>query len=209
MSLSQAVLLDTYPREQHGQAMAIWGMGVMVGPILGPTLSGWLTEYYSWRWVFYINLPAGLIAWLGILTFVPETPRQRRPFDLFGFLMLSLSIGALQMMLDRGESQDWFESLEMIAEATLPAELRNEATSMFSLMRNIGSSIGIAVVTALLSRNTQINHAVLSEHITPYNRQLEGFAASGALADPGTLTQLNAEVTRQARPLSAFSTTSG
>jgi len=94
--LSQAVLLDTYPTERHGQAMAMWGMGVMVGPILGPTLGGYLTEFYNWRWVFYINLPVGLMALMGILAFVPETAKDReRPFDIFGFTLLSLSIGAL------------------------------------------------------------------------------------------------------------------
>ncbi len=118
--LSQAVLLDTYPPEGHGRAMAMWGVGVMVGPILGPTLGGWLTEYYNWRWVFYINLPLGALAWLGIAAFVRETPRDHsRRFDLLGFALLSLSIGALQMMLDRGQLLDWFASPEIIIEALL------------------------------------------------------------------------------------------
>ena len=118
--LSQSVLLDTYPREQHGSAMAMWGVGVMVGPILGPTLGGWLTEYYNWRWVFYINLPFGLLAWFGMAAFLRETPIDRlRRFDLFGFAMLSLGIGALQMMLDRGETLDWFASREVAVEAML------------------------------------------------------------------------------------------
>ena len=118
--LSQAVMLDSYPREKHGSAMALWGVGVMIGPILGPSLGGWLTEYYSWRWVFYINLPFGVLAWLGLSAFLQETPldRQRR-FDLLGFALLSLGIGALQMMLDRGESLDWFASAEVVAEALL------------------------------------------------------------------------------------------
>ena len=118
--LSQAVLLDTYPRERHGSAMAMWGVGVMVGPILGPSLGGWLTEYYNWRWVFYINLPFGLLAWLGLAAFVHETPIDlKRRFDLLGFALLSIGIGALQMMLDRGESLDWFSSPEIVAEAIL------------------------------------------------------------------------------------------
>lgn len=118
--LSQAVLLDTYPPEQHGKAMAMWGMGVMVGPILGPTLGGWLTEYYNWRWVFYINLPFGVLAWLGLAAFVRETPIDRsRRFDLLGFALLSLGIGAMQMMLDRGQSLDWFANPEIIIEALL------------------------------------------------------------------------------------------
>jgi DHA2 family multidrug resistance protein len=118
--LSQAVLLDTYPREKHGSAMALWGMGVMVGPIIGPTLGGYLTEYYSWRWTFYINLPIGALALLGTLVFLPETERRRdRGFDFFGFALLSIAIGALQLMLDRGQSQDWFSSREIVLEAVI------------------------------------------------------------------------------------------
>jgi DHA2 family multidrug resistance protein len=118
--LSQAVLLDTYPRERHGPAMALWGLGVMVGPILGPTLGGWLTEYYDWRWVFYINLPFGLLAWFGLGLYVRETDIDAaRRFDLMGFAMLSLGIGALQMMLDRGGTLDWFASTEIVVEAML------------------------------------------------------------------------------------------
>lgn len=118
--LSQSVLLDTYPTKQHGSAMAMWGVGVMLGPILGPSLGGLLTEYYSWRWVFYINLPFGLLAWFGLMAFVHETPIIRtRRFDLSGFIMLSISIGALQMMLDRGQSLDWFANPEVLIEAIL------------------------------------------------------------------------------------------
>ena len=92
----------------------------MVGPILGPSLGGWLTEYYNWRWVFYINLPFGILAWLGIATYVHETAIDGdRKFDLLGFGLLSIGIGALQMMLDRGESLDWFSSGEVVIEATI------------------------------------------------------------------------------------------
>ena len=120
--LSQAVLLDTYPREKHGSAMALWGMGVMVGPILGPTLGGYLTEYYTWRWAFYINLPVGILALLGVLAFLPETRREAgRGFDFFGFALLSIAIGALQLMLDRGNSQDWFAAREIVFETVVAA----------------------------------------------------------------------------------------
>ena len=120
--LSQATMLDTTPVEQHGRAMAVWGMGVMVGPILGPTLGGWLTENWNWRWVFYINLPVGIVSLAGILAAMPETRIDRsRRLDWMGFAFLSLGIGALQMMLDRGETKDWFGSTEIVYEAILAA----------------------------------------------------------------------------------------
>jgi DHA2 family multidrug resistance protein len=120
--LSQAILLDVFPREQRGPAMAFWGVGIMVGPILGPTLGGYLTDNFDWRWVFYINLPVGVLAVLGIAASVEETKIDReRPFDFFGFAMLSLGLGALQMMLDRGELKDWFSSAEIQIEAGLAA----------------------------------------------------------------------------------------
>ncbi|SHF19194.1 MFS transporter, DHA2 family, multidrug resistance protein [Microbulbifer donghaiensis] len=111
--LSQATLLDTYPREKHASAMSIWGVGVMIGPILGPTLGGWLTEYYSWRWVFYINLPFGILSLIGIYLYVPEGETRKTRFDALGFGLLALAVGALQMLLDRGEQVHWFESLEI------------------------------------------------------------------------------------------------
>jgi DHA2 family multidrug resistance protein len=348
--LSQAVLLDTYPREQHGSAMAIWGVGVMVGPILGPTLGGYLTELYNWRYVFYINLPFGILALLGLLAFVPETEKDAgRPFDWFGFTLLSLAIGALQLMLDRGETLDWFGSREILLEAvlaglcfymfvvhmmtaprpfleprlfqdrnlvtglcfifiigiillatlallppflqnlmgypvittgyvlaprgvgtmiamlvvgslirrfdvrllilcgllltafslfemaaftadvstsaivrtglvqglglgfifvplstitfaTLEPRFRTEATAMFSLMRNLGSSIGISIVVTLLAQNTQVNHASLAAHVTPYNPalQIPSVTAFWDITDAAGLGALNGEVTRQA-----------
>jgi DHA2 family multidrug resistance protein len=347
--LSQAVLLDTYPREQHGSAMAMWGVGVMVGPILGPTLGGYLTEFYSWRWVFYINLPFGILALLGILAFVPETALERtRRFDVLGFALLSLAIGALQMLLDRGEMKDWFSSTEIVVEAvlcglclymfivhmmtaehpflepalfkdrnfvaglllifvvgiillatlsllppflqnlmgypvlttgyllaprglgtmmamfvvgrligrfdvrllvliglcltalslfemagfttevsawtivrtgimqglglglmfvplstiafaTLRPQHRTEATALFSLMRNIGSSIGISVVVTLLAQNTQVNHAELAEQVSPFNPLFRApLPPPFSLSDPTGLAAINSEVTRQA-----------
>ncbi|MCD6679830.1 MAG: DHA2 family efflux MFS transporter permease subunit [Burkholderiaceae bacterium] len=351
--LSQAVLLDTYPREQHGSAMALWGLGVMVGPILGPTLGGWLTEYYNWRWVFYINLPFGILAWLGIATYVHETPlRAGRRFDWLGFALLSVAIGAFQMMLDRGGTLDWFASSEVVVEAivaggalylfvahtfthehpflepqlfrdrnfvvgllfifvvgmillttmtllppflqnlmgypvvdvglllaprgvgtmfamlavgrlsgrvdvrlqllvglaltaisqwemthfdldisgwdivrtgivqglglgflfvplstvtfsTLPAVLRNDGTSLYSLIRNIGMSIGISIVITMLARWTQSGHAALAQYINPFSLPLRAAVDAGAL-DLHSLQGLaiiDEEVTRQAATL--------
>ncbi|MFL6696425.1 MAG: DHA2 family efflux MFS transporter permease subunit [Vitreoscilla sp.] len=115
--LSQAVLLDINPKEKIGQAMAIWGAGIMIGPILGPMLGGWLTENASWRWVFYINLPVGVLAFYGIARFLPESRPAGIKLDLFGFATLSLAVGLLQMFLDRGEQLDWFDSTEIRVEA--------------------------------------------------------------------------------------------
>ncbi len=347
--LSQAVMFDIYPPEQRGSAMALWGVGVMVGPILGPTLGGWLTEDYNWRWVFYINVPFGIAATFGLLTFLPETARVKTRFDWTGFAMLGLGIGAFQTMLDRGEQLDWFGSREIILEAclagvgiycfivhflmaekpfisprllkdvnfvvgtvfiflvglilyatlalltpylqnmmgypvltagvalaprgagtmvamficgrimgrvsvrtlvlfgfgvtiyalyemmgftpdvseseiiitgflqgfsvgfvfvalstvtfaTLSAELRTQGTSIFSLMRNLGSSIGISVTGALLIRNTQANHAAIAAAVTPFNRLLQS-GAPGRLWNPlhaQGAAALDAVVTRQA-----------
>jgi len=118
--LSQATLLDIYPAERRGFAMAIWGMGVMIGPIMGPTLGGFLTEHYDWRWVFYINMPFGVLAAAGLLIFLPGTrDKDTSRFDWLGFAVLSTGIGALQLMLDRGQVLDWFSSREIVVECVL------------------------------------------------------------------------------------------
>src|SRR5436305_5013076 len=112
--LAQSVLLDVYPPERRGSAMAIFGLGVMLGPIIGPSLGGWLTDTYSWRWVFYVNLPVGLAAMAGLSIVLDEPPRSyRMPFDALGFALLALAIGALQLFLDRGVQLDWFASTEI------------------------------------------------------------------------------------------------
>jgi DHA2 family multidrug resistance protein len=120
--LAQAVMLDSYPTAQRAAAMAIWGMGIMLGPIMGPVLGGYLTETYSWRWVFYVNVPFGILTALGLSVFMPESRiRRDLPFAWFGFLSLSLGVGALQMMLDRGQDIGWFDSAEIWLEAILSA----------------------------------------------------------------------------------------
>jgi len=119
--LSQAVLLDINPPARQARAMAVWVMGVTLGPIIGPALGGWLTEDYNWRWVFYINVPFGILAFLGILSFLPEGPIGKSRFDFFGFAVLSLGIGAFQIMLDRGQLKDWFSSMEIWVEAAVAA----------------------------------------------------------------------------------------
>lgn len=118
--LSQATMLDTYPAEKRNQAMAAFGMGVMIGPILGPTLGGYLTDAFDWRWVFYINLPIGIVATTGLIVFLPRAPRNADlKFDWTGFTVLAMGIGAFQLMLDRGQTEDWFNSREILIEAVL------------------------------------------------------------------------------------------
>jgi DHA2 family multidrug resistance protein len=342
--LSQAVLLDINPPRNHARAMAIWVMAVTIGPILGPALGGWLTEHYNWRWVFYINLPFGILSILGTIAFLSETPLRKSRFDFFGFTSLSLAIGALQLLLDRGQLKDWFSSPEIwvfagvaavsaylfvvhllttsaapfvslalfkdrnflagsffifivglvlfatlallppllqdlmsypvlltglvtaprgigtlaamlivsrlmgridtrliivgglaitalslwqmtgfylqmdssmviwtglaqglgsgmvyvplatVAFATLKPAYRNEGTAMFSLIRNIGSSIGISLVTTMLTRGTQTMHSRLAENVTPYLDPLHPVAATTRQG----MAMLNQTVTTQA-----------
>ena len=348
--LSQSVLLDINPREKHGSAMAVWGMGVMIGPILGPTLGGWLTDSASWRWVFFINLPIGAVAFYGIWRYIhAAAPARRVRFDMFGFVTLSVAIGALQMLLDRGEQNDWFGSTETWVElvlmllaaayfightatrpagqsfidyrlllnpnyvtglvlifivgmvlfatralmptmlqglmgypaalaglvtapsglgtmlamlvvgrltgnvdfrlllgigfavtafslwqmtrytlvlsqsdivwpgivqgiglglvfvplsaatfATLSPQMRAEGTALYSLMRNIGSSIGIALVQTLLVRNTATAHASLTTHVTQANPALLDPSGPYSLATQAGAAMIDGEVARQA-----------
>jgi DHA2 family multidrug resistance protein len=349
--LSQSVLLGIYPKERQGFAMAVFGLGVMAGPILGPVLGGWLTENYSWRYVFYINVPVGALAFLGITIFLSESGRNANErLDWLGFAALSVTIGALQILLDRGEQKDWFGSAEIWIEAivagsalyvflvhtftadnpfvrpalfrdrnfvagtlfiavvgltyyaslalqppylqdlmgypvvtagivmgprglgtmaamlvvgrltervdtrlllavglgltawafyamtgwtpdvsqatiiwvgliqgaglgflfvplssvtlaTLPADRRTEGAGLYNLSRNIGSSVGISVVNALLTTNTQVNHAEIAAHVSAVNR---GFEAANVaqflnpLTDAGRAA-LDAVITRQAQ----------
>ena len=118
--LSQTVMLDIYPPRMIPRVMSIWSAAIILGPIIGPTLGGWLTEDLSWRWVFYINVPIGILAFLGIYTFMDRDDGGReRPFDFLGFSALVLFIGGFQMLVDRGPSQDWFDSKEIWIEAAI------------------------------------------------------------------------------------------
>ncbi|TPI09931.1 DHA2 family efflux MFS transporter permease subunit [Mesorhizobium sp. B4-1-3] len=330
--LSQSILLDIYSVEERGSAMALFGVSVMVGPVLGPVIGGWLTENVSWRWVFYINVPIGALAFFGVSMFVQETKLDLKArLDWLGFGMLSVAIASLQMFLDRGEQLNWFSSAEIIVEAlvcasafyifivhtftardtfvnprlfldrnfsvgmififiigitylaslalmtpylqtlmgypvvtagivmgprglgtmacmflvgrlvgkvdtrwllfiglaitawamydmtgwtpdvsqwtiistgfiqgaglgflfvplttitfaTLAPERRSEGTGLYNLSRNIGSSVGISVVTALLTQNQQINHANIATYVTPYNPAFSDPAISQALS---------------------------
>ena len=345
--LSQAVLFDINAPKDFGRAMSIWGIGVTLGPILGPALGGWLTENYNWRWVFFINLPVGILTYSGLLATLPESRNaQSSRFDFFGFATLSLGVGCLQTLLDRGQTKDWFSSPEIVAEAvigglafylfiihmfsstrpflnpvlfkdrnfvassifilvigvvlfatlallppmlqnqmqypviltglvtmprgfgtlagmitvgrlikrfdvraimavglimtalslwqmthfslsmhyepvilsgviqgfgvalvyiplsmvaftTLPGTLRNEGTSFFNLLRNVGSSAGISIVTFLLTQNTQKMHAALVNNITPFNMTENPAAAGFNIHSTASLLALNGMITNQ------------
>jgi MFS transporter, DHA2 family, multidrug resistance protein len=120
--LSQAVMLDSYALHERAKAMSIWGMGVMMGPIMGPSLGAWLTETYSWHWVFFVNIPFGIVTVAGLMVFMEETKKNLElRFDWFGFAALAIGIGSLQIALDRGEQQGWLESNEIIIEFIVAA----------------------------------------------------------------------------------------
>jgi len=151
--LSQAIMADAYPPHERGKAMAIWGLGVMVGPVAGPTLGGWLTDVASWRWTFYINLPIGLLSLFLASQFVPDSPRRARRMDWFGFGFMALGIAGLQYVFDRGNQQDWFEAVDIQTGALLAVvglavfvvhSLRRPAVAIFDVRifadRNFGMS---------------------------------------------------------------------
>jgi DHA2 family multidrug resistance protein len=350
--MSQAILLDINPPERHGPAMSVWAMGAVLGPIIGPALGGWLTDNFSWRWVFFINLPIGAIAFVGLSLFLSDNKEtERTRLDLFGFGMLALAIGSLQLMLDRGQTKDWFSSLEIcieggstllfgylfvvhtltakqpfidlglfadrnftlgsifgfvlgvlvfsvlallppmlegllgypvvltglvtaprgvgsfvamtmagylvkrvdprlliligfglaafsmrqmagfslgmderlilssgffsglgtglifvplatIAFATLPTRYRNEGAAMFTLIRNIGSAIGISVLQAMTIRNSAAVHSRLVEGIRPDNPMLQQASPGFDFSVPVLVARMNAAITRQASMVS-------
>lgn len=134
--LSQTVMMDINEPSRQPRAMAVWGMGIMIGPVVGPLLGGWLTESYNWRWVFYVNVPIG-IATLAVLYFLlPTRPAQHRTFDGTGFAMLAIGLGALQLMLDRGQGEDWFQSTEIWIEAAVFAAMAWMAVIHFATARH-------------------------------------------------------------------------
>jgi DHA2 family multidrug resistance protein len=113
--LSQFILRDTFTKKELGKAMAVWAMGIMVGPILGPTLGGYITESLSWHWVFFINIPVCIVAFVLTLTYIKETPTKKMPVDWFGITALAVGIGALQTFLEEGHHYDWFASTFIVA----------------------------------------------------------------------------------------------
>jgi DHA2 family multidrug resistance protein len=160
--LAQATLFDINPRDKHGQAMALFGGGVMIGPILGPVLGGWLTDSYNWRWVFLVNLPVGVLCFFLMTAFMPTTETRKRRFDLFGFGLLAIALASLQMFLDRGNQRDWFDSWEITIEFGLAIAgfwmfLVHTITSKHPLWdramfadRNFASALVFMVITGVL-----------------------------------------------------------
>jgi DHA2 family multidrug resistance protein len=155
--LSQSIMLDIYPRHQHTRAMAIWGVGIMLGPIIGPSIGGHLTETYSWRWIFYLNVPVGLLAFAGTMVFLPKSSSElpRRPFDWIGFIAIACALGAFQLLLDRGQRLDWFDSTEIMIEAAVCAAgfyvfvahglMARDPLVNLRLMRDLNYAVGITI----------------------------------------------------------------
>ena len=111
--ISQSILLETFPRRQHGMAMALFGVGIMFGPIVGPVLGGWITDNWSWHWIFFINIPIGVISILMVLFFIVDPPymqRMKMKIDYWGLTFLAVGLGCLQIVLDKGQREDWFAS---------------------------------------------------------------------------------------------------
>ncbi len=117
--LSQTVLMDINPKSKQASAMSVWGMGIMIGPILGPVIGGWLTENYDWRWCFYVNVPVGIACFAILWALLPSRGTKQRKFDLFGFTTLAVALSTFQLMLDRGQTQDWFSSWEVWTEGMI------------------------------------------------------------------------------------------
>jgi MFS transporter, DHA2 family, multidrug resistance protein len=179
--LSQAVLLDAYTVQERGSAMAIWGIGVMLGPIMGPTLGAWLTDNYNWHWVFFINLPIGIITVIGLVLFMDETEKKTQlRFDWFGFLALAVGIGALQLMLDRGEQVGWFDSNEIVIETVISivgfyfffahSLTTDEPFVRFGIFRDrnyVGACVFMAVIGLVLFGTMAL--------VTPFMQNVDGY----------------------------------
>ena len=122
MPISQAIVLDSFPRRQHGTANAIWAMGIMVGPVAGPVVGGYIAEFNHWSWVFLANVPLGMVSFIACMLLIPPVPADRsRPLDWFGLASLLVALGAFQLLINRGERLAWFDSTEIVIEAALAA----------------------------------------------------------------------------------------
>ena len=193
--LSQAVLLEEFPGRERGKAMGFWGLGIVAAPILGPTLGGWLTDAYSWRWVFYINLPVGLASLLMISLFLYDPPYLRlhrggMRVDLWGLGMLVVGMGALQIMLDKGQEEDWFGSrliiaLALTAAAGLTAFVIRQLTTdhpivRFRLLRyrNFASGIALVFVLGFVLYGTLVLLPLFMQTLLGWTAETAGFWTS-------------------------------
>jgi DHA2 family multidrug resistance protein len=189
--ISQTMLLGIYPKEKHGFAIAIWGMAVMISPIMGPILGGWLTDDFNWRWVFYVNLPIGLIALLGGFVSIPKWRQSPRKFDMFGFATFAIAVLALQTLLDRGAGKDWFQSWEIIIEAGVAAgafwmfmvHLGIARTRLFQPRMLTDTNYSTAIFFTFLISGLAIGGAAL---LPPMLQQLFGYptVSAGLLIAP-------------------------
>lgn len=190
--LSQVTLLAAFPREQQAKATALWGIGVMIGPIVGPPLGGYLTEYFGWRSVFYINVPVGAFALLGTWLSPYETPRDpSRRFDALGYGLLALSLGLSQLCLDRGNDQGWFDSPEIVGTAFAAAlctymfVVHSRSTSDPFLPPALFRDRNFVVCTLLMALLGIVLYATIAL-LTPFMQQLQGYPVlqAGLLVAP-------------------------
>ncbi|HET6655807.1 MAG TPA: DHA2 family efflux MFS transporter permease subunit [Gammaproteobacteria bacterium] len=179
--ISQSILINTYPRDQRGRAMAIWGLGIMVGPILGPTLGGWLTEAFNWRWTFYINVPVSILSLALTWLAVPETKRKERSTDWTGLALIAMGIGSLQYVLDRGSQKNWFDSSVISVLAVMSVigfvgfiyhSLRKGNSALFNLRifkdRNFATACMLIMALGLAMYGTLVLQPLLLEGLLGY-----------------------------------------
>jgi DHA2 family multidrug resistance protein len=193
MPMSQAILMETFPPEQQAVAMSVWGMGMMIGPVGGPILGGWITDNYSWRWIFYINVPIGITAALMVAVFVHDPSYIRRgikKIDWWGLWLLAIGIACVQVMLDKGERLDWFDShlilaLTAIGFAGLVAfiirELRTaEPIVNLRVLQNRSFAIGTIFTTIVMfgMYGTYILIPLFCQQISGYTPMLAGLVLS-------------------------------
>ena len=194
--MAQALMWEIFPLKQRGMAMAVWGIGIMMGPILGPTLGGWIVDNWSWRWIFYINLPIGIVGFLMGTVFLFDSPHTRRPgrVDVVGIVLMILGFGALQLMLDWGEREDWFDS--DLIRALMVAAI---AGLTAFVIRELTAAEPILDLTVFTSRNFALGSIVIALSVFTffasmlllalYTQTLMGYDAwtSGLILAPGGL----------------------
>lgn len=199
--LSQAVMLDVYPSDKRALAMTIWGMGVMIGPILGPIAGGVLTDHFDWRWVFFINIPFGVLAVMAGWVLLKPARTADRPFDLAGFAMLGCSLAAFQLLLDRGTQVDWFEATEIWIEAGVAVgglwmfavHVAMARHPLISLGAFRDRNLVIASIFTLVTTGIMMASAVL---LTPMMQRLMGYGVidAGALVMPRGIAMMVAMI---------------